>query len=216
MTTTTAAVTMVEVHALGENLRGCIGYFVRVYQGAQMMLEHADVPVVGSAAQIAVIRNHGGPLEEAAEHMRQALLVLEPVWPRAVALAQNPEVNGLSEKQTEQIRGWCQLFSGDIRTAQMLLDLYYRSRWYNESPRRVTRLAAYFYHAPTQIAQAAVNAVYVAAAGPEYIQEQEEARQAAEDLEDEQKEGFDFTSVGGLVVGLGAGLLGVWFLRRKR
>jgi hypothetical protein len=148
--------------------------------------------------------------------MRQALLSLEPIWPDAIALAENPEANGVSDKNATEIRGWCQWTSGSINTAQMLLESFYTSRWYTLSPRRVTRLAAYYYHAPAVAIGEAVNQAARTVAGPEYIAEQEAARRTKEELDRRREGGFDLTSIGGLAVGLGAGLLGVWFLRRKK
>jgi len=193
-------------------------FFVSTYQGAVRMLEIAgNFGITSSVVEVSVIRNHSGPVEDAAEAMRQSLLALEPVWPAAVALAYNPRANGLDEKNTSLIQGWCQLTSGYIRQAQTLLDVFYASRWHNESARRVPRLQAYLVQPVINAISSAAQAVYREAVGPEYLAEQEEAARVVEELAAQRGEGgFDLTSVGGLAIGLGAGLLGVWFIRRKK
>jgi hypothetical protein len=193
--------------------------FVAVWQGATGMLEHAgNFSILSSVVETSVIRDHSPPVERAAEEMRQSLDSLEPLWAPIIAMADRPYEYGLGEEQANQVRGRCQFTSGSIRQAQTFLEMFYNSRWYTESARRVPRLAAYMFQAPSHAAQEAVNQVTRTLAGPEYLAEQEEARRVALDLANQAKEeeGPSGPSIGGLVIGLGVGLIGVWFLRRRK
>lgn len=201
---------------LHENVRN----FVAVWQGATSMLDIAgNFGILSPMVQTLTIRDHSPPVEAAAEAMRQSLISLEPFWAPIIAVANNPTAHGLDDLQASQMQGRCQFTSGSIMQAQRFLEVFYRSRWHNESARRVPRLQAYTIGLFAQASRDAANSVYRSLVGPEYIAEQEEAARVEAELatqRDRDKGGFDLTSIGGLAVGLGAGLLGVWFLRRKK
>lgn len=214
----TAAALLKILSEKSNELHEKIRHFVDSYNGATEMLEiGGNFGIMSPVTQMLIIRDHSPPVERAAEEMRQSLISLEPHWLGIIAIADNPRQYGLGEEQASQVRGRCQFTSGSIRQAQALLDVFYRSRWHQESARRVPRLQAYTIGVLSDAAQTASTYVYRSLIGPEYIAEQERVQRVQEELDRQRdKGGLDLSSVGGLAIGLGAGLLGVWFIRRKK